>query len=392
MVRSKAKKARASAKAPQPEAAADTPPIIAATNDYERWLHKRLDVVVPDLKAKHEDMAGSPFAFLRGTFYRWVPLWLEVCPDLAKTPTVLAVGDLHVENFGTWRDAEGRLVWGVNDFDEVARMPYAIDLVRLVTSAILAKRENDLAIDPSDAATVVLEGYTDFLEKGGSPFILEENHPSLRAMATGAEREPTQFWAKIGKLPPATPPKSVQRLLQRWLPDGAEDITFYCRIAGVGSLGRPRYVAAANCHGGLAAREAKAWMPSAWGWATGRTKERANSVKLLKHSVRQPDPYYAIDDGWVIRRLGPHCGRIELAQFPKQRDERLILRDMGRETANLHLATRDQRSEVLRDLTERPKDWLFRAAEAMTKATEQDWESFRSWQSAASADSSPKAS
>ncbi len=190
MVRSKAKKARASAKAPRLVAAADTPAVIAATNDYERWLHKRLDVVDPDLKAKHEDMAGSPFAFLRGTFYRWVPLWLEVCPGLAETPTVLAVGDLHVENFGTWRDAEGRLVWGVNDFDEVARMPYAIDLVRLVTSAILAKRENDLAIDPSDAAAGVLEGYTDSLEKGGNPFILEESHPSLRAMATGAEREP----------------------------------------------------------------------------------------------------------------------------------------------------------------------------------------------------------
>jgi hypothetical protein len=392
MVRSKAKKARASAKAPRLVAAADTPAVIAATNDYERWLHKRLDVVDPDLKAKHEDMAGSPFAFLRGTFYRWVPLWLEVCPGLAETPTVLAVGDLHVENFGTWRDAEGRLVWGVNDFDEVARMPYAIDLVRLVTSAILAKRENNLAIDPSDAAAGVLEGYTDSLEKGGNPFILEESHPSLRAMATGAEREPTQFWSKIGKLPPATPPKSVQRLLQRWLPDGAEDIAFYCRTAGVGSLGRPRYVATANCHGGLAAREAKAWLPSAWGWATGRTKERANSVKLLRHSVWQPDPYYAIDDGWVIRRLGPHCGRIELAQFPKQRDERLILRNMGRETANLHLATRDQRSEVLRDLTERPKDWLISAAEAMTKATERDWESFRSWQSGAGAGSSPKAS
>jgi len=36
---------------------------------------------------------------------------------------VLAVGDLHVENFGTWRDAEGRLIWGVNDFDEAWRLP-----------------------------------------------------------------------------------------------------------------------------------------------------------------------------------------------------------------------------------------------------------------------------
>ena len=77
---------------------------------------------------------------------------------MTKTPRVLGVGDLHVENFGTWRDAEGRLVWGVNDFDEVARMPYAVDLTRLVTSAVLAKRENGLAIDPGEAATAVLEG------------------------------------------------------------------------------------------------------------------------------------------------------------------------------------------------------------------------------------------
>src|SRR5260370_32652719 len=47
---------------------------------------------------------------------------------------VLAVGDLHVENFGTWRDAEGRLTWGVNDFDEAYPLPYTIDLARLATS------------------------------------------------------------------------------------------------------------------------------------------------------------------------------------------------------------------------------------------------------------------
>jgi hypothetical protein len=139
-------------------------------------------------------------------------------------------------------------------------------------------------------------------------------------------------------------------------------------------------VATAQCNGGLVAREAKAWLPSAWGWARGRPKERAFSVRLLKHSVRQPDPYYAVEDGWVVRRLGPHCGRIELAQFPKKRDERLILRDMGRETANLHLATSDQRKTILRDLTERGPDWLLAAAQAMSKATERDWTIFRTSQ------------
>ena len=103
-------------------------------------------------------------------------------------------------------------------------------------------------------------------------------------------------------------------------------------------------------------------------------------MRLLKQSVREPDPYYSVQDGWVVRRLGPHCGRIELTEFPKKRDERLILKDMGRETANLHLATPDQRINVLHDLSKRKLDWLVNAAQSMARATKRDWESFRSSQ------------
>jgi Uncharacterized protein conserved in bacteria (DUF2252) len=377
MVLSTKKTTADAASSVSPVTANASAPIVSATERYERWLRKRIDVVESDLRLKHADMAASLFSFLRATFYRWASLWPEVCPDLLEAPRVLAIGDLHVENFGTWRDAEGRLVWGVNDFDEVASMPYTIDLVRLVTSAILAKNDNGLAIDASAAATAVIEGYLESLEAGGQPFILEESHPGLREMALGAERDPTHFWLKITELASATPPKRIQRLLTRSLPDGAADIAFSARIAGVGSLGRPRYVASARCNGGLAAREAKAWLPSAWTWAEGRPKERPLSVRLLKHAVRQQDPYHAFEDGWIIRRIGPHCGRIELAQFPKRRDEKLILRDMGRETANLHLASRDKRKNVLRDLAGRKPEWLLTAAQAMSTATEQDWNSFR---------------
>jgi hypothetical protein len=350
-------------------------PIVTATIDYEHWLKKHVAVVETDLQLKHKEMAASLFAFMRATFYRWASLWPEVCADLTKTPRVLGVGDLHVENFGTWRDAEGRLV---NDFDEVARMPYAVDLTRLVTSAVLAKRENGLAIDPGEAATAVLEGYSEYLEEGGKPFILEESHPNLRAMALSAERDPTRFWSKLSKLPRVSPPKAIRRLLKQSLPYGVQDIAFSHRIAGVGSLGRPRYVVTALCGGGLAAREAKAWLPSAWGWVANRQKDHAYSIRLVKRSVRQKDPYYTVEDGWVVRRIGPHCERIELAQFPKRGDERLILRDMGRETANLHSATPAQRAKILRDLSERKADWLVNAAHAMSKATEQDWKAFRS--------------
>ena len=105
---------------------------------YERWLRKQCRVVEADLEKKHERMRESAFVFLRATFFRWAKRVEGICADLAKTPPVLSVGDLHLENFGTWRDAEGRLVWGVNDFDEAAVIPYAFDLVRLATSARLA--------------------------------------------------------------------------------------------------------------------------------------------------------------------------------------------------------------------------------------------------------------
>jgi hypothetical protein len=288
----------------------------------------------------------------------------------------LAVGDLHVENFGTWRDSEGRLVWGVNDFDEAARMPYTLDLVRLVTSALLAKREGRLSLGAEEMATAVLEGYTGSLDMGGSPFVLEEEHPSLRTMAMAFEREPSRFWSKLAKLPSTKPPKSVLRLLERSLPKGSEGLMFAHRIAGVGSLGRPRFVAIAVCNGGFVAREAKAWLPSAWKWAEGKPKDRPYSIRLLKNAVCQPDPYYGVKDGWVMRRLGPHCGRIELAKLLNQSDERHLLKAMGHETANLHLGTSGQHSKIKRDLQKRKSHWLLSAAEVMAKTTDEAQKAF----------------
>src|SRR5580693_2117279 len=124
---------------------------VKSTQTYEAWLKTVLEIVPADLKEKHSLMAADVFSFLRATFYRWCQLWPEVCPELGEAPQTLAVGDLHVENFGTWRDAEARLVWGINDFDEVATMPFAIDLVRLAASAHLAINAGHMGIEHKEA-------------------------------------------------------------------------------------------------------------------------------------------------------------------------------------------------------------------------------------------------
>ena len=79
---------------------------------YEAWLDRQLgrQVVKADIGRKHAKMGASPFVFLRGTYWRWAETILEICPDLACAADVLAVGDIHLENFGTWRDGDGRLV------------------------------------------------------------------------------------------------------------------------------------------------------------------------------------------------------------------------------------------------------------------------------------------
>src|SRR5271154_4595343 len=116
--------------------------IVEATKSYEAWLARAGPGVRPDLKLKHKLMRKSALSLLRGTYYRWLGLWPKICPKLADGPRVLSVGDLHLENFGTWRDGEGRLVWGINDFDEAHACAYANDLVRLAASVLVAIRED----------------------------------------------------------------------------------------------------------------------------------------------------------------------------------------------------------------------------------------------------------
>ena len=129
---------------------------IKATESYETWLAQRTRTIKADLLLKHQQMSTDIFSFMRATFYRWLELWKETCAELANAPVILAVGDLHVENFGTWRDQEGRLVWGVNDFDEAFDLPYTNDLVRLALSAHLAISVNHLAVRPAEACEAAL--------------------------------------------------------------------------------------------------------------------------------------------------------------------------------------------------------------------------------------------
>jgi hypothetical protein len=356
--------------------------IVKATLRYETWLGQHTTLVRADIRLKHQRMAESAFPFFRATFYRWMQVWPEVCPDLAKAPHVLAVGDLHVENFGTWRDTEGRLVWGINDFDEAGTLPYTIDLVRLATSALLASAEGHLRLESKDACAALLDGYHQSLVESGRPFVLEEEHKWLRLIALNELRDPVHFWAKMDALPkiPGKLPRKLRASLDRLMPEPGLDYRTVRRVAGLGSLGHVRVVAIAECHGGRIAREAKALTPSAIQWASEKKgREKIMYQTILDRAVRDPDPFAQLRGSWILRRLSPHCSRIELAVLPSNRDEIRLLFAMGWETANVHLGTRGARRSISRHLDRLKPVQLLSAAKDMAKAVTKDW---REWKDA----------
>ena len=360
--------------------------IVEATRRYEKWLGGFMPLVATDLRRKHQRMTETPFLFMRATFYRWCQLW-KALPAIERAGrAVLAVGDLHVENFGSWRDAEGRLVWGINDFDEATTLPWTQDLVRLVTSAHIAIADRHLALPARRASECVLEGYRDALARGGEPFVLEENNRWLRRIATGELRDPVAFWARLGTLPVArTVPARVRTILATALPGaGAPSLRFARRVAGIGSLGRPRFVGITRWCGGEVAREAKAMAPSAWRWAAGREAPAAIEYDRIRaRAVRVPDPTVHLAGDWLVRRLAPHCSRIDLDDLPRRRDEERLLYAMGFETANVHLGTRGATRAIRAELRGRSPRWLHQLARQLARAIHDDW---RLWRAGTSRD------
>jgi len=353
--------------------------IIDATKGYEAWLAKQIDLLEGDLKHKHEQMAADALSFLRATYYRWAQVWPETAPRLASGLRVLAVGDLHVENFGTWRDSEGRLVWGVNDLDEAAELPFTLDLTRVAVSAVFASRHRGLSATHSQLSSALLEGYRASLREGGSPFVLEERHAALRSLLIPHMKDAAAFWTKLSQAPEydGRRPKTAIRLLMRLLPSGVGSLKIIHRIAGLGSLGRQRLTVIGQFEGGYIAREVKQLAPPASVWAGIGDSRAIRYGELLRSAVRCADPFLIQRGHWVGRRLSPSNSRVELYQLPGQKDILHLMQLMGAETANVHLGSAS-RKRLSKSLDAIPASAFAQAVRDLERCVARDWKAWKS--------------
>jgi uncharacterized protein (DUF2252 family) len=319
------------------------------------------------LRLKVARMADSAFAFFRGTFH----LFARDVIDRQNISLALfssaggaemdLVGDLHSENYGTYKAADGLIHYDVNDFDETTQGRFDFDVCRLATSLLLASLER---MDPLEQAVLVplaaLTAYTETviptLKKNRDlDYDLNENSPgpyspvaALIAAGDAAKRA-----AFIGRL---TELKNGQRRLQRSthyfnLSDAERDqavrlladyrkrlthpveiknyytVEDVCgRVSGIGSMGRFRYVVLVTGKGTADARnvliEFKEARPSAYDVyrnrettpeAVVKRAERVISVQQLSQAAFSHHLGFAIDgqQSFQVREIGPGDARVD---------------------------------------------------------------------------------
>lgn len=131
---------------------------------------------------KYRHMRANPFVFFRGSCHLFYEDW-PASSELNAAPLTWLCGDLHLENFGTYKGENRLTYFDLNDFDDGALGPCTWDLARLLTSLHLAGAQINLAdADLQALGAHLLDHYYAALAKGA---ILSLE----RATATGLLRQ-----------------------------------------------------------------------------------------------------------------------------------------------------------------------------------------------------------
>jgi uncharacterized protein (DUF2252 family) len=368
------------------------------------------------LQRKFAAMAGDRFAFLRATAmlgHRAVDH-----RALPAAPVGWVCGDLHLQNFGCYRGSNRLVYFDLNDFDEAARLPLSVDILRFLGSILCAAP--GLGLDRPAANAMVqlaLGAYAKALVRGKA-FWLERETASgaiqallkqvtarkrrslLAARTQVADGERTVKADGVRYLPIAG-----RALVRAQLGHALEDLArefgdraFFrqrdvaIRVAGMGSLGVARYVALVQGKGdpdrnalidfklAVASSAAQA-LP---GYAQPAWPSEAARVVGIQDICQAAPPAYlsAVVLGklpFVVRELqpvedkmalGPLARRIDKLDDTLQAMARLAAYAQLRSAGRVGAAGADELIDFGRSLQARPRRWTdaARAVDAANSA------------------------
>src|SRR6201994_3111585 len=135
-------------------------------NLYTRLTEFNKDLLTDKVSLKYEAMAENAFRFFRGTCHLFYED-LAAAEPLPLSPLAWICGDLHIENFGSYKGDNKLVYFDLNDFDEALLAPASYETVRMVTSIFIAF--DNLGFEEEKAlkmAQLFLKTYSATLAKG----------------------------------------------------------------------------------------------------------------------------------------------------------------------------------------------------------------------------------
>jgi uncharacterized protein (DUF2252 family) len=316
-----------------------------------------MDADADAFRTKFRKMAAGPFAFYRGSaclFYADMATMEDPWSD-ERTSRVWIQGDLHAENFGTYMDGQGRIVFDVNDFDEAYLGHVSWDLRRFAASFALLAWSKALGDDViADLLRVFLDSYLDQVEA----FTRSDEDRSFaltRENTEGAVHEVilgTTARTRIGLLDRLTVVERYERrfadlprnrrlddseraevlhALDRWKqtvlpPRRKRDVAYDVKDV-VGSLKQ----------GNVAAPSRIVRDPEVSGYFEHHGHRTAVSQRALQANASQFLGHTEIGGvGFVVQELSPYESDLDWDDLTEPEEIAPVLAQLGRATAKLH--------------------------------------------------------
>ena len=373
------------------------------------------------LAIKYKKMAQSSFVFLRGACH----LFYATLPDASlsrNAPLAWCCGDLHFENFGSYKGDNRLVYFDINDFDEAALAPATWDMLRLLTSLQCGAAE--LHATPKEIIAVsesCVGAYRQALLKGKPLWVETETSSGLikDLLSSLQKRQRAAFLDK------RTTGQGKQRQLnvdgEKALPASAEerqsviefmaqfaatqpDPVFYKvldvaqRIAGTGSLGVPRFVVLVEGKGSpdgnylLDLKEARpsALLPRldrlgiqqpAWPDEASRVVGIQNRLQAVDHAFLHAVKLKG--KAYILKGLQPTEDRVAIGDWGKKLDRlKEVAATLGRLLAWDQLRAAGRSGSASADTLiafAQGDDWpaeMLATASQMTETTEQQWQVF----------------
>ncbi|MHA4896698.1 DUF2252 domain-containing protein [Pedobacter sp. PWIIR3] len=325
------------------------------------------------VKLKYEAMSENAFRFFRGTCHLFYEQLSKL--KIPASPLAWICGDLHLENFGSYK-AQNKLVYfDLNDFDEAALAPALWEVLRLLASIFIAfdtlsigddqamnmallfvksysstlKDGKAVSIDPRTAKGIVKDFLNNAAESSYSGILQKRTETSGNKMVLSLKHERHFKLNKELK-------KELKAHIAEWVSGSSDspynykvkDVVF--RLAGTGSIGVKRYLfllKSTNTKGKYLLVEMKQCFPSSlapfnkarqpsWENEAERViaiqKRMQNmSASLLSATMFQNEPF-------LIQELQPVKDTLEFKMIrDKYRDIYQVVDDMAILTASAQL-------------------------------------------------------